>query len=109
MNFIGIKSICDHCSTFFQSCSALYRHIKSGCNALGRSSLAETSLEPLSPRLIFCSAAKLSASGSSLAFTGYSYATILITFDFAILPAIINLNTLVCLDTGCKVNLVDKA
>ena len=55
------------------------------------------------------SAVKLSAPGSGLAFRSWSYATTLITFDPAILPAISNPNLLVCLDTGCGVSLVDKA
>ena len=98
----------DRCSTSFQSCSALYRHIKSGCNALGRSAVAKASSEPPSPRPVFCSAAKLSAPGSGLTFRAWSYATTSITFDPAILPAISNPDTLVCLDTGCGVSLVDK-
>ena len=99
--------MCDCCST--QSCSALYRHIKSGCNVLERSAVAETSAEPLSSRPVLRFAAKLSALGSGLAFRGWSYITTLITFDPMILPAISDPDTLVYLDTGCGVSLVDKA
>ena len=109
INFVGIKSMCDCCSTYFQSRSALYQHIKSGCNTLVRRAVEETGSDSLFSRPVLCSTAKLFTLGSGLAFTGWSYATTLITFDPAILPAISDLNTLVCLDTGCGVSLVDKA
>ena len=109
VNFVRIESMCDRCSTSFQSRSILHRHIKSGCNALVRRVVEETSSDPPSSRPILCSAAKLSAPGSGLAFRVWSYAMTSITFDPAILPAISNPDTLVCLDTGCGVSLVDKA
>ena len=71
--------------------------------------MEETGSDLLTPRSVLCSAAKLSAPGSGLAFRGWSYITTLITFDPAILPAISDPNTSVCLDTGCGVSLVDKA
>ena len=98
----------DRCSASFQSRSALHRHIKLGCNTLKEIAVAETGLDPASLRPIFCSAAKLSAPGSGLAFRGWSYATTSITFDPALLPAISDPDTSVCLDTGCGVSLVDK-
>ena len=109
VNFVGIESMCDHCSTSFQSCSALQKHIKSGCNALGRRAMEETGSDPPSPRPVLCSAAKLSAPGFGLAFRGWSYATTSIIFDPAILSAISNPDSSACLDTGCGVSLVDKA
>lgn len=108
VNFVGIKSMCDCYSTSFQSYSALHRHIKSGCNTLRRIAVAKTGSDPPSVRLVFYSTAKLSALGSGLAFRGWSYATISIIFDLAILPYIGNPNTSVCLDTGCGVSLMDK-
>lgn len=108
VNFVGIESMCDRCLASFQSRSALHRHIKSGCNALEGIAVAETGSDPPSPRPILCSAAKLSTPGSSLAFRGWSYATTSITFDPALLPAISNPDTSICLDTGCGVSLVDK-
>ena len=101
--------MCDCCSTSFQSRSALHRHIKSGCNVFERRVVEETGSDPPSPRPVLCSTAKLSAPGSGLAFRDWSYATTSITFDPAILPAISDPDTLVCLDTGCGVRLVDKA
>ena len=70
VNFVGIKSMCDRCSTSFQSRSALHRHIKSGCNILVRRAVEETSSDLPSSRPILYSAAKLSAPGSGLAFRG---------------------------------------
>ena len=109
VNFVGIESMCDCCSTSFQSRSALYQHIKSGCNALVRRAVEETSSDPPSSRPILRSAAKLSAPDFGLAFRSWSYATTLITFDPEILPAISDPNTSVCLDIGCGVSLVNKA
>lgn len=43
---MGIESICDCCSTFFQSCSAFYRYIKLGCNALEKITIAEMNSNP---------------------------------------------------------------
>ena len=100
--------MCDRYSASFQSCSALYRHIKSGCNALERIAVVKTGSDPPFSRPILCSAAKLSAPSSGLAFRGWSYATSLITFDPALLPAVSDPDTSVCLDTGCGVSLVDK-
>ncbi len=108
VNFVGIESMYNRYSASFQSCSALYRHIKLGCNALERIAVPEMSSYPSSLRPILCSAAKLSAPGSGLAFRGWSYATTSITFDLALLPAISDPDTSVCLDTGCRVSLVDK-
>lgn len=107
INFVETKSICDCCLTSFQSCFALYRHIKSGCNALKRITVAETGLDLSSPRPVLYFTAKLSVLGSDLAFKGWSYTTTLITFDLAILPTISNPDTLVYLNTDCGVNLVD--
>ena len=100
--------MCDRCLASFQSRSALHRHIKSRCNALEKITVAETGSDPTSPRPVLCSAAKLSAPGSGLAFRGWSHATTSITFDPALLPAISDPDTSVCLDTGCGVSLVDK-
>lgn len=108
VNYIGMESMCDCCSTSFQSRSALHRYIKSGCNALGRKTVVETGTDPPSSRPVHCFTAKLSASGSCLAFRGWSYATTLIIFDPAVLSAISNPDTTVYLDTGCRVSLVDK-
>lgn len=108
VNFVGIESMYDCCSASFQSRSALHRYIKSRCNALERIAVPETGSYPSSPRPILCSAAKMSAPGSVLAFRGWSYATTSITFDPALLPAISDPDTSVCLDTGCGVSLVDK-
>ena len=104
-----IESICDCCSTSFQSRFAPHQHIKSGCNALVRRAVEETSSDPPFSRPILRSTAKLSTPGSGLAFRGWSYATTSITFDSAILPAISDPDTSVCLNTGCRVSLVDKA
>ena len=109
VNFVEMKSMYDRCFTSFQSHSALHWHIKSGCNAFVRRAVEETSSDPPSSRPILRFAAKLSASGSGLAFRGWSYATTSITIDPAILPAISNPDTLVCLDTGSGVSLVNKA
>lgn len=100
--------MCDCCSTSFQSCSAFHRHIKSGYNTLGKIAIAKTGLDSPFPRLVFYSTAKLYFPSSGLTFRGWSYAATPITFDLAILLAIGNPNTLVCLDTGCGVSLVDK-
>ena len=108
VNFVEIESMCDRCSAFFQSRSALYRHIKSGCNALKKIVIAQTGSDPPFPRPILCFAAKLSALGSGLTFRGWSYTTTSISFDLALLPAVSDPDTLVCLDTGCGVSLVDK-
>ena len=108
VNFVAIESMYDHCSASFQSRSALHRHIKSGWNALKKIVVAETGSDLPFPRPILCSAAKLSAPGSGLAFRDWSYTTTLITFDPALLPAVSNPDTSVCLDTGCGVSLVDK-
>lgn len=70
INFVGIESIYDCCSTFYQSCSTLHQHIKSGCNALVGRTVEETSSDCPSSRPILCSAAKLSAPDSGLAFRG---------------------------------------
>ena len=70
VNFVGIESMCDRCSNSFQSCSALHRQIKLGCNAFVRRAVEETSSDIPSSRPILCSAAKLSAPGSGLAFRG---------------------------------------
>lgn len=70
--------------------------------------MAETDLDLPSVRPVLCFTAKLSAPSSGLAFRDWSYGTTLITFDWAILPDIGNPNTLVCLDTGCGISLVDK-
>lgn len=108
VNFVGVKSMCDCCLTSFQSCSTLHRHIKSGYNTLGKIAVAETGLDSSSSRPVLCSTAKLYSPGSGLTFRGWSYATTPITFDLAILLAISDSNTLVYLDTGCGVSLVDK-
>ena len=68
----------------------------------------ETGPSPSSARPILKSTATLTAPGSGLAFRGWSYATTLITFDSAILLAVGYPNTLVYLDIGCGVSLVDK-
>ena len=108
VNFVRIESICDCCSTSFQSYSTLYRHIKSGYNTLEKIAVAEAGSDLLSSRLVLCSAAKLSASGSGFTFRDWSYAITSITFDPIILPTISDPNTLVCLNIDCGVSLVDK-
>lgn len=100
--------MCDCYSTFFQSHFALYRYIKSRCNALGKITIAEMGSNPSFIKPVFCSAAKLSVSGSGLTFKDWGYITTLITFDPAILPSIGNSHTLICLNTGCGVSLVDN-
>ena len=100
--------MCDRCSASFQSRSTLHRYIESGCNALEGIAIAETGSDPPSPRPILCSAAKLSTSGSGLAFRSWSYAMTSITFDPALLPAISDPNISVCLDIDCGVSLVNK-
>ena len=109
VNFVGIESMCDRCSTSFQSHSTFHRHIKSGCNTLVRRAMEETGSDPPFSRPVLRSTAKLSAPGSGLVFRGWSYATTSITFDPAILLAISDPDTSVCLDIGCRVSLVDKA
>lgn len=103
-----IESICDCCSTFFQSHSALYRYIKSRYNALGKITIAEMGSNLSFVKPVFCSTAKLSASGLGLTFRDWSYTTTLITFDLAILPSIGNSHTFVYLNIGCGVSLVDN-
>lgn len=56
------------CLNFFQSCSALYKQIKSRYNAFQKIAEAKTALDSLFIRLVFCFTAKLSASGPSFAF-----------------------------------------
>lgn len=109
VNFVRIESMYNRCSTSFQSCSTLHKYIKSRCNLLERLAVAETSLEPLSPRPVLHFAAKLSALGSGLKLRDWNYAITSITFDPAIWPAISDPNTSVCLNTSCEVSLVDKA
>ena len=101
--------MCNRYSTSFQSRFTLHRHIKSGCNTLGRRPVEETGSDPPSSRPVLRFVAKLSVPDSGLAFKGWSYVTTLITFDPAILTAISDPDTSVCLDTGCGVSLVDKA
>lgn len=52
---------------------------------------------------------KLSIPGLSLIFKGLNYVTTYITFDFAALQSLTDLNGLVCLDTWCKITLVDRS
>lgn len=57
---------------------------------------------------IFYSIAQLSIRISGLAFRKYSYMTTSIIFDLTTLLASDNPNNSVCLNTGCRVTLVDK-
>lgn len=96
------------CTTFFHSCFVLQNHIKARCNALKRTTLAETDSGPSSTWLIFCLKTRLFVPGSSFAFREWSYVTTSIIFDLVILLAVGNFNSLVCLDTESGVTLVDK-
>lgn len=49
----------------------------------------------------------MSAPSSSLAFRGWNYVIISITFNSAVLPSFTDHNSLVCLDIGYKVTLLD--
>lgn len=69
---------------------------------------AEPEIDFVYARPIFCSVAKLSAPGSSLALKRWVYATTTIIFDLAIKPAIKNPNVLLYLNTSYGVTLVDK-
>ena len=103
-----IKSICDCYSTPFQSCFALHRHIKSGCNANKRVAIVEAGLDLLFARLILCSMAKLLAPDSDPMFRDCNYVISIITFDPLVFLAISDPDTSVCLDTVYGVTLVDK-
>ncbi len=106
VNFVGIESICDRCTSAFPSRSALHKHIRNGCIPV--EAVAETGPSPSSARPILKSTAKLSAPGSGLAFSGWNYVTTSITFDPAALPSPADPDGSVCLDTGCGVTLVDR-
>ncbi len=106
VNFVGIKSICDQCTSAFPSRSALHKHIKNGCVPV--EAVVETGPSPSSARPILKSNAKLSAPGSGLAFRGWNYVTISITFDLATLLSPTDPDGSVCLDTGFGVTLVDR-
>lgn len=70
VNFIEIKSIYNYCSTFFQSCLSLYRHI--GASYKSQYTIKSTNINSTFsfPRLILIFTANLIASSSNLIFKG---------------------------------------
>lgn len=105
---LWIECIYDCCTTSFHSGFVLQNHIKARYNTFIRITLVKTDSEPSFTWLIFCFKTRLSIPSSSFAFREWNYATTSITFDLAILLAVSNLNSLVCLDTKFGVTLVDK-
>lgn len=109
INIIGIKSICDCYIIFFCSYSTLHRHIKATYNIFKRTALVKTAPKPFFAKPILCYKAKLSSLSSDLAFKGFNFAIILITFDFVILQVVGNFDSLVCPDIKYGLTLVKIA
>lgn len=108
-NFMGIISTCGHYATSFWACSALNRHIKSGCNTPGQVTSAKTGIDLTFIRSIFFFAVKLSTPGSGLAFRGWMYTNTVVTFEPIIKLATNYPNASVYLDTSCRFTPVYKA
>lgn len=107
INFVGIKSSCHYYNTFFQSRSTLYKYVKEGCKILKVTAYSETAIL-LSLQPIIKSVAKLSAPGSKLAFRGQNFATTVVMSDLTLPPIKHNSYSLVCLNTGYEVTLVNR-
>ena len=101
------ESVCDQCTSAFLSWSALHWHIRTGCVLL-QEAIAETSSSLFSAKPILKSTAKLFALGLVLAFRGWKYITISITFNPAALPSLTDLDGSVYLDIGYEVTFVDR-
>ena len=106
INFVGIETSYSKYHSFFPSRSKLHKHIKAGGvrEALPSSSTQLFSLIP-----VVVSTAVHQSFASGLAFRGWTYAIIAITLDAHRLPRDPDPKLTACLDTGCRVTLVDKS
>lgn len=94
------------CRATFPFRSQLYNHLKSGCLEMF---LPFFPARTTSPILIIASKTAYQFFGSGLGFRSWMYATTLVTLTGDYLPPDSNPNAIVCLDTGYRVILVDKA
>lgn len=106
VNFVGIETSCTKCRAIFPSKSKFYNYLRSGCLEISLPSLPAQAPSPIS---VIASKVVYQSFDSRLVFRGQTYAIALITLTFDHLSPDSEPDTTTCLDTGCKVTLVDKA
>ena len=106
INFFGIETSYSKYHSSFPSRSKLHKYIKAG--GMGEALLSSsTQLFLLIP--LVASMAVHQSFASGLVFRGWTYAIIAITLEVHRLPRDPDLKLTACLDTGCRVTLVDKS
>lgn len=105
VNFVGIEAVCSKCRSSFPSKSKLHTHIKSDCVG---DALPPTSPQPSSSIPVIVSKAVYISLGLGLSFRGWTYTTAAVTLAPENFSQSSDPNFTACLDTGCRVTLVDK-
>lgn len=105
VNFVKIEAVCSKCRLSFPSKSKLLTHIKSGCV---KETLPSASPQPSSSIPVIVSKAVHTSLGSGFSFRGWTYVTAAITLAPEQLSQGSDFDSTACLDTGCRVTLVDK-
>lgn len=108
MNFIGIETVCIKCNASFSSKSKLYKYLKASCVG-AMEALLFLPTSSTSPIFIVKSKSIFQSLGSGLAFRDWTYTTVLITLIPQQLSPDLNPETTACVDTGCRITLVNKA
>ena len=106
--FVGIETYCHHCNEAFPSKTKLHKHLRAGCDKVGKSlphlaNLTETETLDSPTTKIIKSNASNQETGNGFAFRSWTYAMIPVALD----PS--QKEDEVCVDSGTEVSLVDRA
>lgn len=105
INFVGIKTAYLKCHTSFPSKSKLHKHIKASCIEENLLALFAQLFSSIS---VIVSKAMQQFLGSGLIFKGWTYAITSIIFIPKHLLLYLDLESITCFDTDCRVTLINK-